>query len=120
MRVRVWLVALALVLSCALLVGSASVIRYSVSSARAAGGAAVAPVAPGELPELRTRTSRTFTAGRGSLRVEAHLGSINYRETGGDWLPIENELVASSEPGYALKNKANRFVVDLPRTLSAS
>src|SRR5262245_12666090 len=121
MRSRVvWLAALALALVCALLVGSASVARYSVPAARAAGSGAAVPVAPGEVPSLRTRTSRTFAAGRGSFRVEAHLGSINYQDAGGDWLPIENELVPSSEQGYERRNKANRFTVDLPRTLSAA
>ncbi len=42
---------------------------------------------------------------------------INYRDTNGDWQPIDNTLVPSHQRGYAYQNKANRYNLQLPKNL---
>ncbi len=76
--------------------------------------------APGEeIPELRSRTSKTFAHGeRGAFRAEMFGESVHYRlADDGPWLPVENELVAASGTGFAFRNKGNRFSTDLPLML---
>ena len=91
----------------------------ATQSAGVATGAS-APIAPGEIPGLRTRTSRTFADERGTYRLEAHAESVNYADGNGGWLPIDNDLVAASDAAYAFRNTANRFTVELPSSLGGA
>jgi RHS repeat-associated protein len=96
----------------------------AVQGAGAAGQVSEAAPAPfsvletGEIPELRSRTSRTFLEEPGTYRLEAYAGSINYQDHAGIWQPIDNTLLPSLKPGYALRNKANRYSLELPAALS--
>lgn len=62
-----------------------------------------------ELPELRTRTSRTFRNPDGTRTAEITLGSIHYEDAQGDWQPIRSTLVPDGDEGYAWRNEANAF-----------
>lgn len=77
-----------------------------------------------ERVELRTRRSRTFVrrGQRGESEFVTRLfpGSVNFRDEAGDWRAIDNELVASGAEGYALENRANRYRLLLPETLSGA
>jgi hypothetical protein len=71
-----------------------------------------------EVPRLRTRNSRTYRTPEGFLEAVVSAGPSNYQDTSGDWQPIDNTLVATSTPGYAWKNKADRYRVLLPANLA--
>lgn len=66
-----------------------------------------------EVVSQRTRTSRTYSDGN-SYQTLVYPGSVNYQDSTGRWRPIDSTLVASTKPGFAHTNKANRFSVDLP------
>ena len=72
-----------------------------------------------EVPGLRTRSSRTFLVA-GEYQAVLYGGSVNYRDSSGNWQPIDDSLVASSVAGYAWQNKANQYTLLLPSTLSAA
>jgi RHS repeat-associated protein len=74
---------------------------------------------PREIPALRTRTSRTY-AEDGMYTAQIFAGSINYQDADGQWQPIDNTLVASTAPGYAHENRANRYVVRFPARLGTA
>jgi hypothetical protein len=67
---------------------------------------------------MRTRNSDTFLTGKDYYKTVAYQDSINYGARGG-WRPIDNSLVSSSTSGYAYENKANRYRVLFPSSLSA-
>jgi RHS repeat-associated protein len=69
-----------------------------------------------ELPDMRTRTSRTFSKGRGALVTRTYAGPVNFR-SGGRWRAIDNALEPSSKTGYALENAANAYTLGLPDSL---
>lgn len=75
--------------------------------------AATAPPEPtpkiGELPERRTRTSKTNRGADGKLTTSIFTKSINYKDGKGAWQPIDSTLVASTVAGYSWTNSANRF-----------
>jgi RHS repeat-associated protein len=73
---------------------------------------------PEEMPSLRTRTSLTYLNPDGTHTAHLYTGSVNYQDAKGDWQPIDDTLVASSQPGYAVENKANAYKVYLPADLS--
>jgi hypothetical protein len=62
-----------------------------------------------ELVKLRTRTSRTYRNGNGSLTTTLYSGSVNYRQAGRGWRSISSRLVPARRAGYAWKNGANSF-----------
>ena len=62
-----------------------------------------------ELVKLRTRTSKTYRNGNGSLTTTLFSGSVNYRQPGGGWRSISSRLVPAQQAGYAWKNEANSF-----------
>jgi RHS repeat-associated protein len=66
-----------------------------------------------EAVSQRTRTSRTYSDGN-SYETLVFPGSVNYQDSNGRWQPIDSTLVASTKPGFAHANRANRFSVDLP------
>lgn len=72
-----------------------------------------------ELPELRTRTSRTFTADDGRRRARIYPFSVNFSSDGREWRPIDNTLVPSARAGFAYENKANRYRLGVPGDLNA-
>jgi RHS repeat-associated protein len=72
--------------------------------------AAAAPKLPvGELPERRTRTSKTERGSDGKLTTTLLANSVNYQDAKGKWQPIDSRLIGSSEKGYSWVNSANRF-----------
>lgn len=102
-------------------------------SAAAAGGDAVGgetgpfaapdgearPVPGPEVPQLRTRNSRTFRNDRGELVARIAGESVNYRE-GEAWRAISNDLVDTPAAGYAVQNEANDYRVLFPADLSGA
>jgi RHS repeat-associated protein len=78
------------------------------------------PVPGQEIVSRRTRTSRTFGAEHGALRTRFFGDDVNFRDAAGDWQEIDNTLVPSSEAGFAYRNAANSWAVDLPPRLGAA
>ncbi len=88
------------------------------------GGASAAPETRGvqpdvtverELPELRTRTSRTYLTSTGARLAKVYTGPVNFWDDGA-WHAIDNKLEPAG--GGAVRNRANRFEVELPETLA--
>jgi hypothetical protein len=52
-----------------------------------------------EIPVLRTRTGRTYLDAHGQHVAVVAAGSSNFRDAQGEWQPIRNELVASTNAG---------------------
>jgi hypothetical protein len=80
-------------------------------------GRAIGPVpaAPGrELPQLRTRNSKTFERADGSRVTRVFQQSVHFRD-GNGWEPIRNRL--EREPDGELSNAANRYVLTVPERL---
>lgn len=69
-----------------------------------------------ELPELRTRTGRTFLRSDGLYETEISPDAIHYRDSSGAWQLIDNGLSPISNGGY--RNGANSYGVEFPATLS--
>jgi RHS repeat-associated protein len=90
------------------------------STPRAIGQESPPPEEPIEVPDLRSATSLTFLEPDGSYTARMYSGAINYQDATGSWLPIDNTLVPSSEPGYAFENAANSFKAFLPSDLGAT
>ncbi len=84
--------------------------------------AQAAPLAPGrvEVPELRTRYSKTYRTPEGFLEAAVSAGPVNYQDAGGAWQPIDDTLVATTTPGYGWENKADRYRVLLPSNLNGA
>jgi RHS repeat-associated protein len=72
-----------------------------------------------ELAGLRARRSRTFERPNGSKVTRLYQGPVNYRDSYGQWQPIDNTLVPSSTSGFAYRNRANSYVAELPQNLQA-
>lgn len=71
-----------------------------------------------ELESKRTATSDTFLLPGGARETRIYENPVNYRDAGGEWKPIEEEL---EEVGNgALSNGANGFDVTLPQRLGAA
>ena len=70
-----------------------------------------------ELAELRTRNSRTYVTANGGRVHRQFAGPVNFRD-GESWRAIDNRL----EPAAAgrLRNKANRYDVELPHDIGAA
>jgi RHS repeat-associated protein len=73
-----------------------------------------------DIPQLRTRNSRTYIRPRGGLKTDVTQGSQNYQGVGGGWLPIDNTLLKSMASGYSYQNSANAYTVYLPSNLSTT
>ena len=118
-RACVRTVAVVAVLGAALLVYAG----LATTGTDAAGGAWVTDVEPGqdpgrELPALRTETSRTFELPSGQLAAQVYATRVNFRGVGGEWQPIDNELVEDPDERFALRNEANDYAAHLPANLS--
>jgi len=68
----------------------------------------------GQMPSLRTRTSRTYKRPDGSRIARVFSGSVNYRDPAGTWRPIDTVLHTD---GDRLENGANAFDLSLPTKL---
>lgn len=71
------------------------------------------------IPERSTEFSRTWLQPNGDLRVETFAIPINYKDTSGAWVPIDNTLVDSARPGIAVENESNSLQVRLPEDAGA-
>lgn len=109
----------------------AAVATPRVSSAASQAGAvapaaatAVSPLtqvaADGELPGLRTQTSRTFRDGdAGVLRTTVGTGPVNFKDGAGAWQPIDDSLVAApAGSGFGWQNRADGYLVQFPADLA--
>lgn len=79
-----------------------------------AAGPAVSPIGGQlgeEIPQLRTRTSRTYVDEYGTYTARVFTTPVNYREDG-RWHAIDNTLVADPD---GFHNRANSYRIDLPR-----
>jgi RHS repeat-associated protein len=70
-----------------------------------------------ELPELRTRASRTYSTRRGTQITRAYADPVNFRSDG-KWRAIDNDLEPSPKAGIALENAANDYTLALPDSLA--
>jgi hypothetical protein len=91
----------------------------SVSSSLTQSASAVTSPASVELPQLRARTSRTFSEPDGTFRTSLFSGPVNFRDAAGNWQPISSALVPSGEPGYSWENEANSFQTVFRQQLAA-
>jgi RHS repeat-associated protein len=74
-----------------------------------------------ELPGLRTATSRTFELPSGERAAKIYPTAVNFEDEGGDWLPIDNELVSEGAgERFALRNAANDYTARLPQSLAGA
>jgi hypothetical protein len=74
-----------------------------------------APVTAGEVPALRTESSRTYRKADGSYQAQVSAGPVNYRDASGDWKPIDTDFVADGDGG--LKTTEAAAKVSLPESL---
>jgi hypothetical protein len=66
------------------------------------------------LPLLTTATSRAYATKNGMTETRIFAAPVNYKGTDEKWHPIQNRLVSAGKG--ALRNKANRYKLTLPRT----
>jgi RHS repeat-associated protein len=69
-----------------------------------------------EVVAQRTATSRTFTLSDGQLETRVYETPVNYRDSNGDWQPIEQELREAADG--TITNGDNAFDVRLPEDLN--
>lgn len=69
-----------------------------------------------EVPELRTRTSRTFRAPNGELVARVWSSAVNFRDGERRWQKIDNRL---EREGSGFTNRAGELDVKLPASLDA-
>jgi len=67
-----------------------------------------------ELPELRTRTAKTFMSESGALVARVYGGPVHFKDAAGRWQPIDETLARGAGK---LRSKANGFAVELPEQL---
>lgn len=87
------------------------------------GPATAAPDGPAvgeEIAAARTAMSRTFVAEHGALRTRFYGDHVNFKDASGTWQKIDNTLVTTDQPGYAYRNRANSWDVDLPPELGTA
>ena len=70
----------------------------------------------GDIPRLRTETSRTFIGPEGSYKTSIYAEPVNYRDDDGEWQLIDNELKSD---GTVLRNRAGEYRLELPKDISA-
>lgn len=68
-----------------------------------------------ELAGKRTATSETFRLPNGSFETRLYEGPINYRDSDGNWKPIQNDLKPAANGGVT--NGSNQFDLALPDRL---
>jgi hypothetical protein len=72
------------------------------------------------VPGRSTETSTTWREPDGSYSVEAFSTPINYRDGKGVWHEINNDLVDTTDPAFAVENAANDYEVSIPADASAT
>lgn len=77
-----------------------------------------ATLSPKELVRLRTAYASVFAQTDGTYKEVVSAAPVHYKDASGAWQNIDNTLVPSSRKGYAEKNKANSWTVDLPPSLA--
>ncbi len=98
----------------ALLVGTSS--RADDPGAPVTPSAAfAAPATAGEVPALRTESSRTYRKADGSYQAQVSAGPVNYRDASGDWKPIDTDLASDGDGGLETTEAAAK--VSLPESL---
>ena len=104
---RASILALAFItLSVVPLVGASSAAEAPDAPAADSAVEASAPAAPaGDIPSLRTRTSRTYSVDDGDREAHIFTEAINYRDAEGAWQPIDNTLVASFRPATRTRTR---------------
>lgn len=73
-----------------------------------------------EVVAARTAASRTFVGSRGSLVKRIYQEPVNFRNSRGRLVAVDNRLVRAEGAEYALRNAANRYSVQLPARASGS
>jgi RHS repeat-associated protein len=76
------------------------------------------PLPVGEVPDLRTRSSKTVRDANGRLTTTIFTEPLNYRDASGRWQPIDTRLSASHHGGYDWANTTNAFHTRFKNTLS--
>ena len=104
------------VLSGSLPAEAAPAIQFPSSAQSQATAIAAAPL--GEMPDRRTRVSKTERTAPGKYRTTVFNAAVNYRDVQGKWQPIDSTLIGTTENGYAWRNKANAFRVLLKKSLT--
>jgi RHS repeat-associated protein len=92
----------------AVLVVATALVAAMLQPTIAAVSAQPAEESDREVLSLRTETSKTFRNDDGSLTTRAFSGPVHFRE-GGEWKPIDSDLVAADAPGYGYRNAAAAF-----------
>ncbi len=77
-----------------------------------------APAPTGELPDRRTRNSKTSRNSNGTYTTTIATGPVNYRDRQGRWQPIDSTLVSAGSSGYAWSNRANAYSVSFKKALA--
>lgn len=62
-----------------------------------------------ELNSRRTANSREFLNPDGTFSLEVTPRPENFKDKAGKWQPIDNQLVATTDKGFAYENRANSF-----------
>lgn len=98
--------------------GSAPAVSDTVNKPKSYGNVIIAPPSdlpskPGkeriEIPSRRNANSKQFLEPDGTYSVEVYPKSIFYQDHKLQWVPIESQLVSTTEAPFKVKNKANRF-----------
>jgi len=71
-----------------------------------------------EVVDARSRFSRTFMKA-GNYETDIYPTPINYRDSKGQWQPIDNTLVPTAS-GQQYQNKANQYTVKFPVNLGSA
>jgi RHS repeat-associated protein len=88
-------------------IGTQSTVRHATASATNALR---------ELTTLRSQFAKIFQAGS-TLKAVVSIVPVHFRDSSGKWQDIDSALVISPRAGYAARNKANSWTVDLPVSL---
>ena len=111
-------ITIAIVLSGMMLASTGGTVEQAVAAdAAPAADPTTPPVATEEVPELRSRRSRTYRTNFGGFITRSYTGTVNFRDGSGEFQPVDNGLVETADAS-AYRNKANAFDVELPKDLA--
>jgi RHS repeat-associated protein len=103
--------------------GASPAVAATPASAAPAGaggpqGGPLATEADGEIPALRTATSRTYRLQTGALQARLFDRPVNHRDGSGGWVKNDNRITADgANPGRS-RNTANSYRLSLPKDLA--
>jgi YD repeat-containing protein len=96
--------------------GAAPMSPANSGAVQAPAGGPERVLGDGEVPSLRTETSRTYRSANGVYQARVFSHPVNYRDSHGSWARINNTLVATSNGWH---NTANPDAgVQLPSSLA--